>query len=83
MPKATLLQLELQDESCRECGVSLRNKFAPATTNLRILRLQARGDLQANSAMIDETIAPVRKPEGPHAANIESTTALLSPTGYV
>ena len=52
-----------------------------STVNLRILRLEARGDLQANSAMIDETIAPVRKPVGPHAANIESTTALLSPTG--
>jgi hypothetical protein len=79
MPMATLLQLALQDESYKECGVSLRNKFyAP---QLRILRLETRGDLQANSAMIDETIAPVRKPEGPHAANIESTTALLSPTG--
>jgi hypothetical protein len=53
------------------------------TINLVILRFKIHGDLQANSAMIDETIAPVRKPEGPHAANIESTTALLSPTGYV
>jgi hypothetical protein len=52
----------------------------PATVR-NVLRLETRGDLQANSAMIDETIAPVRKPEGPHAANIESTTALLSPTG--
>ena len=51
------------------------------TINVTILRFETRSDLQANSAIIDETIAPVRKPEGPHAANIESTTALLSPTG--